>query len=91
MKAVGPSAILKAIHETAKNIDAGDSIQIARKKAVGSLGSTLDKKVIEHPLYLFLLNSYMRQVRPGVSYFFKDGKLTRNKPVKRKKLSTIKK
>ena len=75
MKRYTSHEILEAINEISKLMEEGYSIQLATKKVAKSAGNILSRKIRRHPLYLHLLNHYLKSRGYHIRYYHKDGKL----------------
>ena len=56
-------------------IDEGWSLQVSRRRILGTHGNHRSKVVMQHPSYMIILNDFMEKVGFNYFYYRVDGKL----------------
>lgn len=86
MKKYTQQEILDCIKNIADLVNDGDSIQIATKKVCKNSGNRLSVKVRKHPLYMHILNDYMKKNGYHIRFYHKEGRL---QPISAKKFDQM--
>lgn len=71
--------LVRKIREIEAHLKSGDGMAVAKKKVFRSHKLSIVRDIMLHPLYLEVLNEYLRAKGNTTIYFVKDGRILRGK------------